>query len=116
MDKNLGALVADARERQSLTQVELGKLIDLDDAVICKIEKGERPLKATELLALTLLFPDWFEFRSEAFMDEVIAEVVCQLRLFIRTTKFAPDQTEKRDWLERTLIKLDHGYAEEGVA
>ena len=58
----LGALVRDVREYHGLSQAVLGQLLGLSRATVTKIEAGERRLQTDELLTLTQLFGDRFEF------------------------------------------------------
>lgn len=110
MNKELGAAVRDAREQQELNQTELASLLGIDQPMIARVETGERSLKATELLAMAAIFGDWFEFRSEHIMSEVVADTATRLRQFLGKTKFKPVAYAKRDWLSNVLEGLDHSY------
>jgi len=110
MNKRLGALVKEARTHHHLDQAELARILGLNDATLSKIESGHRGLSAEELLSLTLIFQDWFEFRSEAFMEDIAADLATRVREFLENVTFAGTETRKRDWFHRVLCRLDHLY------
>lgn len=112
MKHRLGALVAEARTNHQLDQTELGHLIGLKKSVVSKIENGERALTGEELLTLTLIFKDWFEFRSESFMEDITADLAARLRDVVETKVFTPLEAKKEVWFQRLLGQLDSAYGE----
>jgi len=110
MKTSLAEAVSDARVEAHLEQTELAALLGIHQTAIARIETGERSLKATELLSMAALFGDWFEFRSEAVMSEIIADTAARVRTFLQDKTFDPISYAKRDWLTQALETLDHSH------
>ena len=108
MHYQFGDLVKQAREQHHLNQDELGEILGMDDATVSKIETNSRPLYADELLALALVFEDWFEFQTENFTDDITADLATRVRIVLEETKFPVDELGKREWIRELLFRLDH--------
>lgn len=65
-DKDIGARLKEAREAAGLSQAQAAKLIGLDQAKISLIERGERSVKATELI----LFSEYYEAGYEWILGD----------------------------------------------
>jgi transcriptional regulator with XRE-family HTH domain len=48
-DARVGTHIFTIRKRRELTQKELAKLVDMSNAQLCRIEKGQRTLTAEQL-------------------------------------------------------------------
>jgi transcriptional regulator with XRE-family HTH domain len=108
MHQSFGALVTQARKEHNLDQDELCSILGIDESTLSKIENGHRPLYADELLALALVFKDWFEFQTENFTEDIMADLAARVREFLDKTSFTADQFGKLDWFKALLRRLDH--------
>ena len=110
MNNHLGQALLKARTDAGLEQSELGALLGRDKQTISKTERGERRMLACELITFSKIFGDEFEFATEAYFSDLIADLAARLREFLGTTQFAPEHCGKRDWLRRLLSELDGNY------
>lgn len=113
MNKEFGALMKAARQQHNLDQAELGQLMGLDDATICTIERGNRPLYASELLALNIIFEEWFAGHLACVIESITADIAARTRGFLEQVSFPPEEQAKRHWFGRLLARLDHLYEPE---
>lgn len=61
-DADIGARLREAREAAGLSQGQAGRLLELTQEILSKIEKGERSVKATELIKFSDVYEasvDW---------------------------------------------------------
>ena len=113
MKHHLGHAMREARTAAGLNQTELGALLGVNKKTVSSTERGKRPMTAVELISMGKLFASKFEFATEALLSDIVADLATRVRVFLGTTKFAPEQAGKREWLQDVLSDLDHTHVAE---
>src|SRR5438093_7876549 len=96
--------IRDLREQRKLTQAELAKLLEVDEAAVSRWESGARPLTPTVLARLAKIFKceTW-----ELLLDRDGLRRLAAQRGDARESKVSENQT-------RRTAKVDHSDAENG--
>ena len=113
MQNHLGLAMLDARKASGLTQPELGTLLGISKQAVSETERGERSMRAEELIGLAKLFSEKFEVATENLLPDIVSDLAARLRGFLEETSFPPEQLGKYRWLQSVLADLDHTYVGE---
>jgi transcriptional regulator with XRE-family HTH domain len=84
------------REERQLPQRKLATTLDIDTATYCKIEKGERRVKAEQVVVIAdLLGTDKEELLALWLADQVAAVVDDKQKVADKAMKIAKENSEK---------------------
>lgn len=99
--EELGGKLRRARERTGMTQGEVGKILNLDDTAVAKIERGRRGVGALELKRLASLY----RVSIEDLLQDVSSELEVPLKIAMRasTQALGPKAESMKRRLQRIV-------------
>ena len=78
------------REEKQLFQRQLAEVLEIDTPMYCKIERGSRPIKRTQVVALAkFLSTDETELLTLWLADKVLAELNTEKKIAREVLKIA---------------------------